>query len=434
MTPLNPKTHSNQYPDSYYFATANAVIDRPFLQDSKRVDVCVIGAGFTGINTAIELAERGYSVIVLEAFRVGWGASGRNGGQLIRGIGHDLEPFRKQVGEQGINALDQMGFEAVRIVRERISRFKIDCDLTMGYCDLATRPSHIEMLEKEYQHLTQSNYDANIELIPGERIHEVVGSDRYLSGLVDMGSGHLHPLNLCLGEAKAAEQLGVQIFEYSPVQSIESGQGYTIHTEQGQVSCENLVVCTNAYIGKLNKSLSGKVLPAGSYVLATQPLTEQQAAEVLPQNMAVCDQNVALDYFRLSADRRLLFGGLCNYSGRDPNSIEASLRPHLERVFPQLKGIAIDYQWGGMIGIGANRFPQIGRLKPNWYYAQAYSGHGLNVSHLAARVIAESIHQQSTRIDLFEKVQHMTFPGGPMFRSPMLALGMLYYRIKELIG
>lgn len=432
-TTLNPRTHGPDHPASYYVDTQRYERRYPQLTESVKADVCVVGGGFSGVNTALELAERGYRVVLLEARRIGWGASGRNGGQLVRGIGHGLEPFRKALGDAGLAEVEAMGSEATDIVAERVKRYGIDCDLRWGYADVANRPRHWRELQRDFEALQRTDIGTQFELVPPERLAEVVGSERYLGALVDRGSGHLHPLNLVTGEAQAAADLGVRIFEQSAVTEVVEGEPVRVKTELGEVVAERLVLCGNAYVNGLNATLAGKVLPAGSYVIATEPLNEETARRVLPQNMAVCDMNVALDYYRLSADNRLLFGGLCNYSGRDPKSIEAALKPHLNKVFPYLQGVRVDYQWGGMIGIGANRFPQVGRLKPNIYYAQAYSGHGVNVTHLAARVIAESIHAEGRRIELFEKVKHMTFPGGARFRSPLLALGMLYYRMKDWI-
>lgn len=433
MKTKNPLTHTQGHPNSWYAATLAYHNQYPTLTADVEADVCVIGGGLSGVNTALELAERGHSVVLLEARQIGWGASGRNGGQLIRGLGHGLEPFRKQIGQEGIDAITGMGLEAVEIVRERVAKYDIDCDLVWGYADLANNAGHMKGLQEDYDSLKALKYRHHIEMLPKERMSEIVGSDQYVGGMIDMGSGHLHPLNLVLGEAQAAANLGVQIFENSEVIDIKQGHPLVITTAQGKVTAQKTVICGNAYVGELNRKLGGKVLPAGSYVIATEPLDDAMAKKVLPQNMAVCDQKLALDYFRLSKDNRLLFGGLCNYSGRDPKSIEGVLKPHLEAVFPYLKDIKVDYQWGGMIGIGANRLPQIGRLQSNIYYAQAYSGHGLNATHMAARLIAESIHDESNRIAVFEKVSHMTFPGGRYLRSPLLATGMLYKRVMEML-
>jgi glycine/D-amino acid oxidase-like deaminating enzyme len=432
MTIRQQAARAQDHAPSYYAASINRALDFTPLQGEQKADVCIIGGGFSGLNCAIELAERGLSVVLLEAHRIGWGASGRNGGQLIRGVGHDVEQFQPVLGEEGVDNLKRMGFEAVDIVRQRIERYAIDCDLTWGYCDLATKQRHIDGFEAEHADLKRLGYPHPLRLVPRHDMHEVIG---YRGGLVDMGSGHLHPLNLALGEAATAQSLGVRLFEDSTVTRIDYGPRVRVHTAQGSVHADHLILACNAYLRDLNPALAGKVLPAGSYIIATEPMPETQRRELLPQNMAVCDQRVALDYFRLSADGRLLFGGACHYSGRDPKDIAAYMRPKMLEVFPQLRGARIDYQWGGMIGIGANRLPQIGRLpdQPNVYYAQAYAGHGLNATHLAGRLLAEAIcGQVEGRFDLFARVPHPTFPGGQRLRSPLLALGMLWYRLKDL--
>ncbi|WP_278939648.1 NAD(P)/FAD-dependent oxidoreductase [Pseudomonas helleri] len=432
---MSAPVQRSQHTASYYAASSLPQPDHPVLQGDVVADVCVVGGGFSGLNTALELAERGMSVVLLEAHKIGWGASGRNGGQLIRGVGHGLDQFEGMIGKDGVRQMKLMGLEAVEIVRQRVERFNIACDLTWGYCDLANKPRDLEGFAEEAQELRDLGYRHETRLLQANEVHTVVGSDRYVGGFIDMGSGHLHPLNLALGEAAAAAQLGAKLFEHSAVTRIDYGPEVRVHTAQGSVRAKTLVLGCNAYLQGLNPHLSGKVLPAGSYIIATEPLTQAQAHALLPQNMAVCDQRVALDYYRLSADRRLLFGGACHYSGRDPQDIGAYMRPKMLDVFPHLKDVKIDYQWGGMIGIGANRLPQIGRLpdQPNVYYAQAYSGHGVNATHLAGKLLAEAISgQHSTGFDLFNQVPHITFPGGKYLRSPLLALGMLWHRLKEL--
>ena len=386
-------TASARHTASYYAASSVPQPDYPTLTGEVNADVCVIGGGFSGLNTALELAERGFRVVLLEARKIGWGASGRNGGQLIRGVGHGLDQFTQVIGSDGVRQMKLMGLEAVEIVRERVERFQIPCDLTWGYCDLANKPRDLQGLAEDAEELRSLGYRHEVRLLQASEMGTVIGSDRYVGGMIDMGSGHLHPLNLALGEAAVAQQLGVALYEQSQVTRIDYGPEVKVHTAQGTVRAKTLVLACNAYLNGLNPQLSGKVLPAGSYIIATEPLSEAQATRLLPQNMAVCDQRVTVDYFRLSADRRLLFGGACHYSGRDPKDIGAYMRPKMLQVFPQLADVKIDYQWGGMIGIGANRLPQIGRLadQPNVYYAQAYAGHGLNATHLAGKLLAEAI-------------------------------------------
>ncbi|WP_346831415.1 FAD-binding oxidoreductase [Pseudomonas abietaniphila] len=421
---------------SYYAASVALEPERASLDTAISADVCIIGGGFTGVNTALELAERGMSVVLLEAQRIGWGASGRNGGQLIRGLGHDVSGVERWVGKEGVRYLQQAGSESVDIVRQRVNDNGLACDLRWGYCDLANTQSHWKGLQEELDALTAQGYPHPLRLVEKHALHEVVNSSAYVGGLIDMGSGHLHPLKLILAEARLAEAKGAILYEASPVRRIVHGSKVQVFTDHGQVSAGQVVLACDAFLEKLEPALTGKLLPAGSYIIATEPLGEARARALIPQNMALCDQRVALDYYRLSADNRLLFGGACNYSGRDPANIADYMRPKMERVFPQLKGVGIDFQWGGMIGISANRFPQIGYLPkaPNVFYAQGYSGHGLNVTHFAARILAQAIAERDSRaVELFARVPHRTFPGGERLRSPLLALGMMWYRFKELI-
>jgi gamma-glutamylputrescine oxidase len=433
---MNQYTH--EHARSYYAASARATTPYPQLEGDLSADVCVIGGGFTGVNTAIELAQRGLSVVLIEARRIGWGASGRNGGQLIRGIGHDVDGFAKYVGQEGVRYLQRAGIDSVDLVRQRIGDNGIECDLRWGFCDLANTPAQYAAFKDELLDLAELGYAHETRLVSPEQIRQqVVNSDLYAGGLVDMGSGHLHPLDLVQGEARLAASLGVQIFEQSEVLEIIHGATVQVRCAHGTVRAGSLVLGCNAHLDELEQQLSGKVLPAGSYIIATEPLSEERAAQLIPQNLAVCDQKVGLDYYRLSADRRLLFGGACHYSGRDPADIAAYMRPKMLKVFPQLADVRIDYQWGGKIGITANRFPQVGRLKqhPNAFYAQGYSGHGLNVTHWCAKLLGEAIHAgHSQGMDVFSGVPHMTFPGGPALRSPLLALGMFWYRLREMLG
>lgn len=428
---------SSDHARSYYRASANTMPERPSLGTDLSADVCVIGGGFTGVNTAIELAQRGLSVILLEARRIGWGASGRNGGQLIRGIGHDVSGFARYVGEEGVRYLERAGIDSVALVGERIRQHRIDCDLRWGFCELANTTAQFAAFKGEQQRLAALGYAHETRLVEAQYMQQVVGSMVYAGGLVDMGSGHLHPLNLVLGEAQAAESLGVRIFERTQVVELIHGDTVQVRCAAGTVRAAHLVLACNAHLDELEPRLSGKVLPAGSYIIATEPLSEAVAKQLIPQNLALCDQKVGLDYYRLSADRRLLFGGACHYSGRDPVDIAAYMQPKMLKVFPQLAGTAIEFQWGGKIGITANRFAQVGRLKqhPNVFYAQGYSGHGLNVTHWCATLLAEAIHAgHSQGLDIFSQVPHMTFPGGKALRSPLLALGMLWLRLRERFG
>ncbi len=418
---------------SYYEATRNRHDHWPALHGDHVADVCIVGGGYTGIATALELAGRGVSVLLLEARTIGWGASGRNGGQLIRGL-CEVDRVERRLGREAADLFWQMGVDCVRIVRERIERFGIDCDLRQGFADVAIKQRQFDALRVHADELRARRYPHAIELVEREQLAtQVVASERYVGALIDRGSGHLHPLNLCLGEAAAATALGVRIFEQSPVMKLQPGARPRVVTAHGSVTAQTVVLAGNAYLGGLEPRLAGRVLPAGSYIVATEPLGEARARALIPQNLALCDQNVVLDYFRCSADHRLLFGGRCNYSGREPRDIGATLLPRLRQVFPQLRDVGIDYAWGGNIGISLNRIPQLGRLPGNVVYAQGYSGHGIGTTHMAGRVLAEAICGDGARLDLFQRIRHWRLPGGRWFGSPALALGMFYYRLKDLL-
>lgn len=394
--------------------------------------MCIVGGGFTGVNTAIELADRGYSVALLEARRVSWGASGRNGGQIIGGIADNLK-IAKMLGEEAGEVVWQLGVEATDILRSRVARFQIDCDLKDGYFDAALNSRQMKDLLDYKSYKEAKNYPHVLKVVEQADIRTVVGTDAYVAGVVDRGNGHCHPLNLCLGEAKGAAELGVQIHEHSPVTRIQRGPRAKVHTAAGVVDAEYVVVAGNAYLDGLMPELRGMALPSGSYIIATEPLSADMVADTLPQDTAVCDQNTVLDYFRLSADRRMLYGGRCNYSGREPRSIRDTLVPRMLNIFPQLKDARIDYEWGGNIAISINRIPQFGRIENNILYAQGYSGHGVVPTHMAGRMLAEAIAGQAEGFDIFARVKHWRLPGGKWFASPVLALGMLYFRLRDVL-
>ena len=423
---------SDEHTRSYYAATTNRQTDYPQLRGEQRCDVAVVGAGYTGLSSALYLAERGYDVAVIEAQRVGWGASGRNGGQLIDGF-VDSDKIEKRVDATAVKIAREMGLECRDVVLDLIERYSINCDLKFGYLDLALNTRDMVYFQSEIERKSKQNYPHEMSLLAKEQLPEVIGSKRYLGGLVNRGNGHLHPLNLCLGEAHAIDGNGGRIFERSPVTHIHHGDKPRVETADGVLHADQLVLAGNAYLGRVEPKLYGAVIPAGSFIIATEPLGEELATEILPQDMAACDQRVGLDYFRLSADKRMLFGGLCNYSGRDPKDITAALRPNMLKVFPQLKGARIDYEWGGYLAISMNRVPQLGRIKNNTYYAQGYSGHGVAPAHLAGKVLADAICGDCEQFDVFERVGHLKLPGGKWFANPALALGMLYYRLKEII-
>lgn len=424
-------TESTEHTASYYAATRHD-IEFPRLKGEHRVDVVIVGGGFTGVSAALFLAERGYDVVLLEAKRIGWGASGRNGGQLIHGF-VDADKIEKRFGSDAGRMAREMGLESREILLDRVNRYDIDCDFKFGYLDIALRPADMQEFEERLVKKKKDGYPHDIRVVPNEEIREMVGSDLYIGGLLDNGDGHLHPLNLCLGEASAAAKLGAKIFEQSDVTKIHHGRKPRVETQAGIVHADKVILAGNAYLGSTEPSLQNAVIVAGSYQIATEPLSESLANDVLPQDHACSDQRSALDYFRLSADRRLLFGGMCNYSGRVPKSITSSLRPKMLNVFPQLENAGIDYEWGGNIAISINRIPQFGRIKNNTYYAQGYSGHGVAPTHLGGKMLADAVAGDSEQFDVFSRVHHWRLPGRKWFANPALALGMMYYRFKELL-
>jgi len=425
---------TTEHTSSYYAASKNWQTNYPVLEGEHQCDVAILGGGFTGVSAALRLIKYGYKVAIVEANRISWGASGRNGGQLIDGFVNDLYKLEKKIGKRGTQIAYQMGIECRDLVLERIKKYSIDCDLRFGFLDVAMNQGDIEDFHEWIEEKEKNNYPHKMEFIPQDRLHKHIGSERYIAGVVNYGNGHLHPINLCIGEARAVSEQGGMIFEQSRVNKIEHGKYPRLFTEQGVIHAKKVIIAGNAYLGNTEPKLAGAVIPAGSYIIATEPLSESLANELLPTNMAVCDQRVGLDYFRLSADRRMLFGGLCNYSGRDPKSITGVLKPKMNRAFPQLIDKKVDYEWGGYLGISINRIPQMGRIKNNTYYAQGYSGHGLCPAHIAGNVIADAIAGDTERFDVFDKVKHLRVPGGKWFANPVLALGMMWFRLKELLA
>jgi gamma-glutamylputrescine oxidase len=415
---------------SYYAATVNEVTDYPALTGSVSVDICVVGAGFTGVATALTLAERGFSVALVEANRVGWGASGRNGGQLINGI-NGLAKIQKKYGDGIADMLWDLGWRGNDIIYERVEKYGIDCDFKSGFVTTAYKPRHMAYLEAHTGDMQKHNHPYPYELWDREKTRTMLGTDAFIGGFVSYRDGHLHPLNLCIGEARAASELGVQVFEQSPVTGIQHGPRPRVVTADGQVEADSVVLAGNAYHLLEQKHLSNLTFPAGSYIVGTEPLSEEMVAEINPLDLAVCDLNEVVDYYRLSADKRMLYGGRCNYSGREPASIKAAIVPRLLDIYPQLKEVKIDYEWGGNIGIVLNRIPALGRINKNVYYCQGYSGHGVNAAHIMGELTADAIGGTMEKFDLFANMNHFRIPGSQWMGNQIIALGMLYFRLKD---
>lgn len=421
------------YPQSYYAASANPVPDRPPLQGEIETDVCVIGAGYTGLSSALFLLEHGFRVVVLEAAKVGFGASGRNGGQIVNSYSRDIDVIERTVGPRHAQLLGQMAFEGGAIIRDRVSKYNIQCDLKDGGVFAALTPKQMGHLESQ-KRLWERYGHGQLELMDKNRIREVVACDQYIGGMLDMSGGHIHPLNLALGEAAAVESLGGVIHEQSAAIRIERGASPVVHTAQGQVRAKFIIVAGNAYLGNLVPELAAKSMPCGTQVITTEPLSDELAMSLLPQDYCVEDCNYLLDYYRLSADKRLIFGGGVVYGARDPANIEAIIRPKMLKAFPQLGNVKIDYAWTGNFLLTLSRLPQVGRLGDNIYYSQGCSGHGVTYTHLAGKVLAEALRGQAERFDAFAGLPHYPFPGGTLLRTPLTALGAWYYTLRDQLG
>ena len=422
---MRPQAHTG----SYYAATVNDVTDFEPLRGEQRADVCVIGAGFTGISTALHLAERDYKVHVVEANKVGWGASGRNGGQLISGISGERR-IAKSLGKDIEDVFGEMRWAGHEIVRERVEKYSIECDLKFGYVDVATKARHVRGFETDLTRLQDARFPHEVRLLSADETRSAIGTNAYVGALLNMGNGHLHPLNLCIGEGNAAVSLGAKIYEQSPVVCIEHGKQAKVVTEHGTVTADAVVIAGNAY-HLLEKKLRGIMFPVKSFVIATEPLSDEVVRSINPQDLAVCDPNFAVQYFRLSADKRLLFGARADYFGSDSEAIKKSHVPKMLKIYPQLADVRIDFAWGGTIGVPVNRVPQLGRTSPNVYYCQGYSGHGVNTTHLAGQIMADAIAGTLERFDMFANVKPVVVPGAHTFHKPMVSLGMLYYKIKD---
>ncbi|HJV06227.1 MAG TPA: FAD-binding oxidoreductase [Chromobacteriaceae bacterium] len=418
---------------SYYAASANPAAQRPALQGSHQADVCVVGAGFTGLSTALHLAEQGMRVIVLEAAKVGWGASGRNGGQIVNSYSRDMDVIKSRHGEAAARALGDMAFEGARIIRERVAKYGIQCDLKDGNVFAAFTAKQMQELETK-KALWERYGHTGLELVDRAGMARIVSSDQYQGALLDHWGGHLHPLNLALGEAAAFESLGGQIFEQSAVLRIDRQEPVVVYTAKGQVTARFVVLAGNAYLGNLVPELAEKSLPCGTQVITTEPLPAEVAQALLPGGYCIEDCNFLLDYYRLTADNRLLYGGGTVYGARDPHDIKQLIRPKMLKTFPQLADVKIDFAWTGNFSLTLTRLPQAGRLGSNIYYSQGCSGHGVTYTHLAGRLLAEAISGQSQRFDAFASLPHYPFPGGRLFRVPMLTLGAWWYGVRDRLG
>ncbi len=418
---------------SYYAASANPSPQRPALRGQCEADVCVVGAGYTGLSTALFLAEAGFKVVVLEAATVGWGASGRNGGQIVNSFSRDLDSIERQTTPDHLRLLADMAFEGSQIIRQRVRDYAIQCDLKEGGIFAALNPRQLKHLEAQQGLWRRFGYD-QLELLDRGAIRARVGTDRYVGGAIDHTGGHIHPLNLALGEAAAVEARGGVIHEHSEVIQIIPGQAATMKTRDGEVKAPFVVLAGNAYLGGLVPELGAKSMPCGSQIIATEPLDEATAKRLLPEDNCVEDGNYLLDYYRLSGDKRLIYGGGVVYGARDPDNVERLIRPNMIKTFPELASVRVDYAWTGNFLLTLSRLPQLGCLQNNVFYSQGCSGHGVTFTHVAGKALALAIQGQAERFDAFASLPHYPFPGGRALRVPLTAIGAWYYSMRDRLG
>ena len=420
------------FTDSWYHHTAHSYTPFAALSESSEADVCIVGGGYTGLSAAIELAQNGYRVVVLEAHKVGSGASGRNGGVLGTGQRKDQDELESWLGKDDARLMWQIADDANQLVRDRIKRFGIDCQLRDGELVVAHKEKYEQELWDYAQYLEQEYAYPHKRCVTRDEVADMLGNDVYFGGYVDTRAGHIHPLNLAIGLAQAAERLGVQIHEDSRVTEMHrQPDGVVMRTRSGQVKARFGILGCNGYLGRLDKGMERYQMPINNFVAATVPLGEEGAKAINRDNLAVVDTRFVVNYFHNSADHRLIFGGGENYSSWFPKDIHAFVRKRMEMVYPQLKGVEIEFGWGGTLAITMRRMPHFGRYGDNVYYAQGYSGHGIAMANMGGLLAAQAIMGQAERFDLFANLKHQSFPGGRWLRWPGLVAGMLYYSMKD---
>jgi gamma-glutamylputrescine oxidase len=437
--------------DSYYAATAPRTQAWPELQSSVSVDVAVVGGGLAGLSAALELAARGHKVALLEAKRVAWGASGRNGGQALAGLACDHAVIESQLGLESARQVWDMSFEAIDLIHRRMAEHQIDCDWQSGFLSLAINAKKGAALRQWRDHMAQG-YGYATEWIEPSDMGRWIDSPRFHSGLYDARSGHLHPLKYSLGLARAAALAGVQIFENSPLLSLDSKPltasghqpAYLLRTAHGELCAGTVLLAGNVYLQGIAKVLEPRIMPVGTYIVTSEELPADRFKSLIPSMAAVCDTNFVLDYFRPTPDRRVLYGGRVSYSTATPRKLTESMQARMVRTFPQLEGVKVTHSWGGFVDITMNRAPDFGRLSDrlgdktgkawrNVFYLQGFSGHGLALTGLAGKLVAEAIDGDARRFDVFTRLRHRRFPGGPLLRTPALVLAMAYYRMRDLL-
>lgn len=414
---------------SLYAATANPWPAQPPLDGTTEADVCVVGGGFTGLSAALACAEAGLSVVLLEVETIGFGASGRNGGQLIPGLRWTMRDIADAFGQERARAIHDLVYTAPARVRDRIARHGIACDLKAGHLEAAWKPAHFDMMRRDADFLARHYDHDRLRIIQREDMADHIRTPLYHGALYDPDGGHFHPLNYALGLAKAALAAGVRIHEVSRVTAIDDSARVTARTAAGTVTASHAIIACDAWTGDVTPRLDGYTVPIMNYNIATAPLGTAGEA-LLPSDAAVADSRFVLNYFRLSADKRLIFGGGERYASRPPPDIAAFVRPFMARVFPSLAKTPIDFAWGGTVAVTANRLPHIGRTG-NLFFAHGFSGHGALITTLAGELIGEAVRGTAGRFDILASLPHRRFPGGRLLRQPLAALGLLWFALRD---
>jgi len=437
MNLLFSNDKKGQYPDSWYAATANIQTPFPKLKGEVKTDVCVVGGGYTGLSTALHLAERGYSVVLLEAQRVGFGASGRNGGQVGHGHNMDQPSLEKKLGKPDARLLWDIAEASIKITRDLAAKHAPDAMFKAGHASAYFSQKEADAGRKDYEHLAANYGFDDAEFLDKAATEQIVGTDQYQGMVLDTNGGHLHPLNYALGLARGAAAAGAQVFEGAYVHHIKPGRSATdktvVQTERGRVMADHVVLACNGYSNNLHRKTAARVMPINNYMVATEPLGTR-AQQILARDICVYDSKFVLNYYRLSEDGRLIFGGGESYGVKFPADIAAKTRKPMQLLFPQLEGVKIDYAWGGTLGITTSRMPYFARLGPNILTAAGYSGHGVALATLAGEIIAQTIAGQSERFDVLARVPVMPFPGGRMFSTPVLTLAMTWFSLRDRLG
>lgn len=433
MNLLDANDLPGQYPNSWYAATKNINLDINPLQSDVSTDICIIGAGFSGLSCALHLAHSGRNVVVIDAHRVGWGASGRNGGQLGSGQRLDQLELVNQLGEEVAKTLWDLAEDSKNLVKSLIKTNHIDCDIKPGIFHANHRARFNRQSSLEVKYLNEEYGYSSIRYVDREECHEMVGSQAYFGGTIDTDSAHLHPLNYVLGLAKAAQDTGVDIYEHTRAMSVEYGKKIKISTGNFTIKTDQLVFACNGYLGDLEPAVEKKVMPINNFIVSTKPLSKELATSLIRDDVAVADSKFVINYFRLAGDRRLLFGGGENYGYRFPPDIKKFVTKPMLSIFPQLAGVPLEYGWGGTLAITMSRLPHFSQLHENVRSISGYSGHGLGMATLAGKLAADSINGDDESFEVFRSTRSRNFPGGPAFRSPLLVLAMLYHSMFDRI-